>query len=180
MTYKVYKYGEPELRIKSQPVERIDDAIRELAADMLAAMHRNNGIGLAAEQVGRAESICVIDIPPGVDGEQAGTSSRGEITMPLVLINPRIIKAQGEQTEPEGCLSFPDVFVPVKRAAEVDVTFTNLDEEEESVHAAGLLARAVQHELDHLEGVLLVDRMSPVQKVSVAGKLKRIKRGAAA
>jgi peptide deformylase len=96
--------------------------------------------------------------------------------MPLVLINPRIVASSGTQVGQEGCLSFPDIYVQIKRAAEVTVAFTDLEGRERELHGMGLLARAIQHELDHLNAVLLVDRMSAVQKVSVAGKLKRLKK----
>jgi peptide deformylase len=98
--------------------------------------------------------------------------------MPVVMINPRIVEEEGQQSGQEGCLSFPEIFVGVKRAAKVTAAFMNLEGREEKVLAQGLFARAIQHELDHLNGVLLVDRMSPVQKVANAGKLKRLKKQA--
>lgn len=97
--------------------------------------------------------------------------------MPLVLINPKIVESEGEQVGQEGCLSFPGIYINVKRFEKVSVQFLDLEGNLQMQEATGLLSRAVQHELDHLEGVLLVDRMSPVQKVANAGKLKRLKRG---
>ena len=95
--------------------------------------------------------------------------------MPLVFVNPRITGHGDEiQTGPEGCLSFPDIFAPVDRWYEVDAVYTDLDGIPHTIHARGLLARAIQHELDHLDGILLVDRMSPVKKVALSGKLKRL------
>jgi len=179
VTHDVLKYGNKLLRRKATPVEAVTDDIRALVKDLLETMYSADGIGLAAEQVGRSEAICVIDIPPMRD-EESGTVKREnpDVDMPLVLINPVITVRDGEQTGPEGCLSFPGIFVTLKRAETVTVSFMNIDNEQQTVHAGGLLARAIQHELDHLDGVLLVDRMSPVQKVAVAGKLKKIRRSA--
>jgi peptide deformylase len=175
--YEIKTYGNSVLREKATPVAAVDDEIRALARDMLDAMYRSNGIGLAAEQVGRRECICVIDVPPMRD-EQTGemVNQNPQVAMPMVLVNPRIEEARGEQTGPEGCLSFPDICVNVKRAAEVRVSYLDLESRSQTVETRGLLARAIQHELDHLNGVLLVDHMSAVQKVAVAGKLKRIKK----
>jgi peptide deformylase len=144
---------------------------------MLRTMYASNGVGLAAEQIGRTEALCVIDIPPDQD-KDSDTEQREnpDVSMPLIMINPRISKMSGEQVGREGCLSFPDISVSIRRAREVTVSFTNLEGRSQTVKAMGLLARAVQHELDHLDGVLLVDRMSPVQKLAVAGKLRRIKK----
>jgi peptide deformylase len=131
-------------------------------------MYAENGVGLAAEQIGRTEAICVIDVP----ADQACG-----VKMPLVLINPVIVASEGEQVGQEGCLSFPDVYINVRRAERVEATYLDSEGNKQTVEATGLLSRAIQHELDHLNGVLLVDHMSPVQKVANAGKLKRLKRG---
>jgi peptide deformylase len=177
LKYDVLVYGAPPLRQKAVPVEQIDQAIRDLARDMLHAMYGHRGLGLAAEQVGRREAICVIDVSPRQDADpQTGQRVNPGVRMPLVLVNPKIVGTAGVQVGEEGCLSFPEVFVTVRRAAEVSVAFRNLDGAEQTVLARGLLARVVQHELDHLDGTLLVDRMSPVQKVAVAGKLKRLRK----
>lgn len=177
MAYNVVLYGIPALREKSRPVKEVTPAIRKLARDLLETMYRYNGAGLAAQQIGRTEAICVIDVTPKEDpANQPDPCSLPKFPMPVVMINPRIVDVQGQQAGQEGCLSFPEIFVNVKRAAEVTAVFTNLEGKEETVTAAGLFARAIQHELDHLNGVLLVDRMSPVQKVANAGRLKRLKK----
>jgi len=179
MTYQVRRYGDPALRRKAVPVETVDDAVRQLAQDMLQAMYRENGIGLAAEQVGRREALCVIHVPPSEEGEEPAPASGGDaVPMPWVLVNPEITAMRGEQTGQEGCLSFPEIFIPIRRAEEITVSYTGLDSRRQTARVSGLLARAVQHEVDHLNAVLLVDRMSAVQKVAVAGKLKRLKRSA--
>ncbi len=165
--HKIVTYGNAALRRKAKAVKVVDDGIRALAKEMLKVMYAENGLGLAAEQVGRDEAICVIDVP----AEQA----EGAL-MPMVLINPEITVLEGEQVGQEGCLSFPGVFINVKRAEKATVCFLNLEGRQETVATRGLVARAVQHELDHLNGVLLVDHMTAVQKVANAGKLKRLRK----
>ena len=167
--YSVVKFGSKVLREKARPVGEISDDLRQLVADMLNCMHAADGIGLAAEQIGRDESLCILELPAKL---------RGDVNMPLVMIDPVIIDGQGETYEQEGCLSFPDIYVKVKRMAEVTAEYTDLDGKRQTITAEGLLSRAIQHELDHLNGVLLVDHMTAVQKVANAGKLKRLKRDA--
>ncbi len=177
MDYDILTYGNKLLRRKATPVEEVSDEVHALVRDMLRAMYAADGLGLAAAQVGRPEAICVIDIPP-VRDEETGAPRREnpDVRMPLVLVNPRIVERDGEQIGSEGCLSFPGIFVSVKRADSVTVEFLDMENGLQTVRASGLLARAIQHELDHLDGVLLVDRMSPVQKVAVAGKLKKLRK----
>lgn len=173
----VVLYGDPVLRVKAEPISEVTNDIRALAGEMLDAMYAHDGAGLAAEQVGRTESICVIDVSPGrgkAEGER-GVENPG-IPMPLIMINPSVTESEGEQRAPEGCLSFPEIFVPVTRSAAVTASFLDREGRPQTIRARGLLARAIQHEIDHLNGILLVDRMTPVQKVAVAGKLKRIRR----
>jgi peptide deformylase len=177
--YKVITYGNPLLRKKATPVKVVDASISKLAREMLEVLYSAKGVGLAAQQIGRTEAICVIDVPAQHDKEKDGASlpmATPDIGMPIVMINPRIEAASGEQRCDEGCLSFPEIYVSIKRAEEVTVSFNNLDNKKVTVLAAGLFARAVQHELDHLNGILLVDRMSPLQKIAIAGKLKRLKK----
>ena len=165
--YTIVKYGHTALRKKAVRVEQVDAAIRELAQAMLSAMYAEKGVGLAAEQIGRDEAIFVLDIP---------ADEAGGLDMPLVLINPEIVAMEGEQDGPEGCLSFPGIYVNVKRAETATVRFLDQDGKPRELVTHGLVARAVQHETDHLNGVLLVDRMSAVQKVANAGRLKRLKK----
>ena len=177
MKYDVVTYGAPVLREKANPIEEINEDIRQLAADMLQTMYASNGIGLAGQQIGKALAICVVDVPQEHDESARGnTQVDPEIHMPLVMINPVITQRVGESTGEEGCLSVPDIVVPVKRAAEVTVEFLDVAGFKQSIHAGGLLARAVQHELDHLNGVLVVDRVSAVKRVALRGKLKRLKK----
>ncbi len=177
MKCSVLTFGDPALRQKSVPVEKVTDDIRRLARELLSTMYRSAGLGLAAEQIGQTESICVIDVPPDQDkSDETGLRENPMVGMPIILINPKILEMTGEQTGREGCLSFPDITVTIRRAKEVTVTFTDLDGRNQTLKVQGLLARAVQHEIDHLNGVLLVDRMSAVQRIAVAGKLRRLKK----
>ncbi len=180
MSAEIVLYGNDVLRQVATPVEAVDDDIRALVKDLLESMHVANGLGLAAEQIGRTEAICVVHIPLNytrAEGEPSDEPSPG-IGEPLVLINPEITAREGEQFGQEGCLSFPEIYVSVKRSMDVTVEYLGDDGSRQSTQATGLLSRAIQHELDHLTGVLLVDHMSPVQKISVAGRLRRLRKSA--
>lgn len=170
-------YGNPTLRKKARRVETVDDAIRTLADRMLGIMVSAEGIGLAAEQIGRDEALFVLDIPTAADCDSNGRPNNPGVTMPLVLINPEIIGTSDQTAAAEeGCLSFPGLYVSVTRPAEVVVRFLDRDGKERTLNAKGLLARAVQHELDHLNGVLLVDHMSPIDKLKQAVRLQFLRR----
>jgi peptide deformylase len=173
----VVKYGNEVLRQKAVPVAEVTEEIRRLVGDMLESMYAAKGVGLAAEQVGRTERVCVIDVPRDAEKE-ACREENAAVSMPLVLINPEITAAEGKQRNEEGCLSFPEIGAPITRADKVTVAYIGLDGKRQSATARGLLSRAIQHEVDHLDGVLLVDRMSAMQKMSVAGQLKRLQREA--
>lgn len=177
MILPVVKYGDEILRQKAVPVAEITDEVRRLVSDMLESMYAAKGVGLAAEQVGRTERVCVIDVPREAEKE-ACREENAAIAMPLVLINPEILATEGRQRNEEGCLSFPGIGAPISRADKVTVTYLDLNGARQTVTARGLLARAIQHETDHLDGVLLVDRMSAMQKMSVSGQLKRLQRAA--
>ena len=182
MKFEILTYGQPILRVKATPVERVTPELRQMAAAMLETMYGAAGIGLAAQQVGRAIALCVIDVPPELDAqEEGGPRLNPDVRMPLIMFNPQITKRSkaGIRID-EGCLSFPGIHVAVERAAEVTVAFTDVNGAPQTVETRGLLARAVQHEMDHLSGVLLVDRMSPIKKISLAGELRRLKARATA
>ena len=179
MIYPVVTFGHEILRQKAVPVAEINDEVRQLVQDMLESMYAAKGVGLAAEQVGRTESVCVIDVPRDAEKE-ACRDENAAIPMPLVLINPEIIAAEGKQRNEEGCLSFPEIGAPITRADKVTVTYTDRSGASQTVTARGLLSRAIQHEVDHLSGILLVDKMSPMQKMSVSGQLRRLQKNAQA
>lgn len=176
MSLPICTYGNPVLRKKAAEVTDVNDEIRELAQEMFETMYKEKGVGLAAEQVGRTERMFIVDISPDGDvDEDTGERDNPDVEMPLVFINPKITDHTDDvQIGDEGCLSFPEIFARVERWYEVDAEYTDLDGNRQALHAKGLLARAIQHELDHLDGILLVDRMSHVKKVALSGKLKRM------
>jgi peptide deformylase len=176
MNYDVVKYGDPVLRKKADPVTVFDPALRTLAMEMIQTMHVARGVGLAAEQVGKTVSLCVIEVPPEADVEGAGGPRLNPmVAMPLIMVNPKITAREGEMVGDEGCLSFPAIYGPVKRAYQVTVSYQDLEGISRILTARGLLSRAVQHEVDHLRGVLLIDHFSPPRKLSMALALKKLK-----
>ena len=173
MKHKVYKYGEKVLREKATPVVVVDDRLRKLAEDMIETMHESKGVGLAAEQVGHLERMCVIDIPEGCE-ESEDEIFNAPIAMPLVLFNPEIVAQEGSQRDKEGCLSFPNVGGTLTRAAQVTCQYLDADNCPQMITARGFLARALQHEIDHLNGILYIDHMSAVERLAHAAKLKKL------
>jgi peptide deformylase len=164
MILPIVKYGEPVLRQKGARIAEITPDIRKLIDDMFETMRAAAGVGLAAQQVGRALQLTVIDVRGVKDRpstiELAGEPADVDAAMPLVLINPEIKPAGDPVAGPEGCLSFPEIYADVTRPAFVEVTAQNALGEMFQFKAGGLLARAVQHEVDHLHGILFIDRMT--------------------
>ncbi|MBE0502252.1 MAG: peptide deformylase [Desulfuromonadales bacterium] len=150
---KIYHYPEPVLAKESEPIIDIDAAIRQLVNDMAETMYAAPGVGLAAPQVGVSKRLIVLDC-----------SGRDEEPQLIAAINPEIIAAQGESFEEEGCLSVPGYYCKVKRNEEVTVCYLDLDGVKQTILADGLLAVAFQHEIDHLNGILFVDRLSPLKR----------------
>ncbi len=173
LALRVHKYGEAVLREKARPVEAVDDALRRLADEMIEVMHSARGVGLAAEQIGRRESLCVIDIPEGCE-ESDDELFNAPIRMPLKLFNPKIVAQEGTQRGKEGCLSFPEVGGTIVRAAQVTCRYDDENGIPQVVTARGFLARAIQHEIDHLNGILYIDHMSAVERLSYAARLKKL------
>ncbi|MBU5614314.1 peptide deformylase [Geomonas azotofigens] len=153
MVRKILTYPDPELKKRSLPVAVITDKTRELVRDMAETMYDAPGVGLAAPQIGVHQRIVVIDV-----------SSQEEDPELIVAINPEIVHAEGEAYEEEGCLSVPKFSANVRRHARVVVKMLNLDGEEVVIRADDLLAIAFQHEIDHLDGVLFIDHLSPLKK----------------
>jgi len=171
----IHKYGDPVLRRKGTRVEKLTPEIKKFVADMFDTMYDARGVGLAAQQVGQALQITVIDVRGIKDRPSTmhidGKPVDPEAQMPLVLINPELKPSQDTVKGPEGCLSFPEVFADVIRPAEVDVTAMNDKGETYSFRAGGLLAKAVQHEFDHLQGILFIDRMTTEAKAEVRAEI---------
>ena len=175
-SYTVCTIGAPVLREIAAPVAVVDDSVRQLANEMLGAMRFFNGIGLAAPQYGKSLRLVVIDVPSGNE-----TGSPGEALllpkMPLTLINPEIVFASSECDEKdEGCLSVPGLYAPVCRPSRVVLRSQILDGDFIEIECGGLLGRCIQHELDHLDGKLFTDRLSPQVTRAVRGDIDRLKR----
>lgn len=179
MPLRLVLYGDPILRAKGAEIARVDDAIRDLAERMIATMRTHRGVGLAAQQVGRALMLCVVDVREAERLSQLFLGGREvpvESLMPLTLINPRLEPALGSEEGIEGCLSFPGISGPVPRAASVRVAALGLDGQPLALLATGFLARAIQHEVDHLNGVLFIDRMTPEARRPLEAEIRRIER----
>jgi peptide deformylase len=178
MIREIVQYGHPVLRQRCRPVEVVDETIVQLVADMLDTMVDANGVGLAAPQVGEDIRLAVIDVSHDpecvtflkVNGEEADLES----IMPLIFINPELQFSQEKESGMEGCLSIKGIRAEVRRPMAVKATLPQLDGTVLEVESDGLLARALQHEIDHLNGVLFVDRLAAVAKVSMKNRLKRL------
>jgi len=168
-TLPIITLPDPKLREVSAPVERVDDAILKLADDMLETMYDAPGVGLAAVQVGIPKRLIVLDV---ADGDEAPN--------PLTLINPEILKINGEEVRmhEEGCLSIPDFRIEIERPASLVVGYIDRDGKPREIAAEGLLATAVQHEIDHLNGKLIIDFLSRLQRDIVVRKFKKAAREA--
>jgi peptide deformylase len=172
-------YGHPVLRQKGKRVDRVTPEIRRLAEDMIETMHAANGVGLAAQQIGRAIKLTVVDVRDTERPSEIfvnGTAQDFAAWMPMVLVNPTITHSKGEAVGTEGCLSVPDISAEIKRAARITVHAQTLDGVLIAFDCTGLLARATQHEIDHLNGILFVDRMDAATRVSLSGKLKKMQK----
>jgi len=181
MRLAIRKYGDPILRAKGKRIDEVDDKIRALAEDMLETMHAANGVGLAAQQVGQALQLTVLDVSQ-VEDRPSMMKLNGKpvadlaTAMPLVLLNPVLRLGEERESGSEGCLSFPEITAEIDRSISVAVEAETLEGEPLEIEASGLLARALQHEVDHLNGILFIDRMNSATKVSHASRLKRLQK----
>ncbi|MDR1696590.1 MAG: peptide deformylase [Endomicrobium sp.] len=160
---EIKKYGDGVLRKKNVPVESITAEIKKLAADMLETMYDAPGVGLAAPQVGVSLRICVIDVS-------------SEKNSPLVMINPEITGGESKILAEEGCLSFPGMYENVKRFEKVSAEYTDLNGKKKKIDADGFLAKAVQHEIDHLDAKLFIDYLPDWKRKTVEKEIKRRKK----
>lgn len=159
-------YGDPVLRKRAEPVQEITEAEIKLAEDMLKTLYATgNGIGLAATQVGVLKRFLVVDI--GSDDEEDEFD-------PLLLFNPEILSAEGESVAEEGCLSIPDIRADVKRPEKIAVKAVTINKNEIQFEAVGLMSRVLQHEIDHLNGTLFIDRISGLKRQLLRDELKKI------
>jgi len=175
MILDIVKYGHPVLRQKGARIGSITPEIKKLAADMLETMRAGNGVGLAAQQIGRALQLTVIDVREAKDRpswlELDGQPAKVNEFMPLVLINPEIKPFGDPIAGGEGCLSFPEVFGEITRPESVEVKALNEKGKPLEFRCGGLLSRAVQHEADHLNGILFIDRMNKATKEELRPQL---------
>jgi peptide deformylase len=180
MILSISQYGDPILRVKGKRIEKIDDHIRELAANMIETMHAANGVGLAAQQVGEALQLTVLDVSQ-VEDRPSTMKLNGEdvdpkTVMPVVLINPEIEIDGASETGTEGCLSFPEITGQIERAKSIIARAQTVEGDTIAIQASGLLARAIQHEVDHLNGILFIDRMNSAAKAALSSRLKRLQK----
>lgn len=161
---EVLIYPHPVLRRGGKVVSNFDAGLRELSEQMMEAMYEEGGVGLAAPQVGIEQKLLVLN-PAGDRADRSGE---------LVLCNPKVTKKKGRDFEEEGCLSFPGLHADVERWVKITVTYQDLDGKEGTLHAEGWLARIIQHEIDHLEGVVFTDRLTAAEKLRVKAQLQEL------
>jgi peptide deformylase len=170
---KIYAYPDIVLTQKAQPIARVEKSLWRLADDMLETMYDAPGIGLAANQVGVLEQVLVLDIDYEDESELddaedtedgAAPAPRLIKKNPIVIINPKIVYSEGKASIKEGCLSVPEYRAEVERFDKIKVEYLDLDGKTNSLNAEGLLAIAIQHEMDHLDGRLFIDRLSPIKR----------------
>ncbi len=164
MVREILIWPDPVLKQKSKPVAKVDDSIRTLVKDMFETMYASAGVGLAAPQVGVLQRVIVLDTTP----------SQPE-SRPMVMINPELIGLEGKTTYAEACLSIPGESENVERAAIVTVKFLDVDGQEQTLRCDGLLAIAVQHETDHLNGIVYVDHVSTLKREFIRKRMKRVR-----
>ncbi len=180
MKLPILQYGDSILRVRGKRIENIDERIRELTQNMIETMHAANGVGLAAQQVGEGLQLTVLDVSQ-VEDRPSTMKLNGEdvdpkAAMPLVLINPELKLAGEMELATEACLSFPEITGEIERPKSVFARARTLDWSEIEIEASGLLGRAIQHEVDHLNGILFIDRMNSAAKAALSSRLKRMQK----
>src|SRR2546421_1405053 len=178
MILEIVKYGTPVLRAKGEKITSVTAPIKKLIADMFETMYAHKGVGLAAQQVGLALQLTIIDVRGVTDRpsslELDGAPADVHSFMPLVLINPELAPSGQNVTGPEGCLSFPEIFAEITRPEMVEVKAMNAEGKNLHFRCGGLLARAIQHETDHLQGILFIDRMEKATKTEIRAELETL------
>ena len=162
----IVKYPDPVLRRGGQNVEVFDQKLADTAAEMLEAMYQYRGVGLAAPQVGLEINLLVLN-PSGEDSEKS---------QEMALVNPRVTARKTLEWGEEGCLSFPGIYAEVERHQRITITYQDLEGAEQTLTATDFLARVILHEMDHIEGVLFIDRLSPGDRIRVKSKLLELER----
>ena len=173
---EILKFPDPRLRKKGVEVKEVTPELQQLAKDMLETMYDSRGIGLAAAQVNVQVRLIVLDTRPKENGRykpEEMTELEKAIPQPLVLFNPTVTKKVGKTTYEEGCLSVPTYFETVERADVITVEALDINGKKISFEADGLLAICIQHEIDHLDGKLFIDRLSPIKSIRIKSKIKK-------
>ncbi|GMU59385.1 MAG: peptide deformylase [Myxococcaceae bacterium] len=163
MVHEILVWPHPLLKQKAQPVAKVDDEIRTLIKDLFESMYAADGVGLAAPQIGVLKNVIVLDTTP-----------RQPEAKPVAMVNPEILSLEGKQTYKEGCLSVPGEAEDVDRAAVVTVRFLDENGDEQTLKCEGLLSVAVQHETDHLKGVMFVDHISTLKRELIRKRMKKL------
>ncbi len=182
MILEIKFYGEPVLHQKGKPVTNFGEPLRQFSSEMLDTMHDAHGIGLASQQVGEALQFCVVEVPRELEDEPTkcifdGKATPQDLLMPISMANPLVTTIGNETgTMDEGCLSFPEIRGPVQRILEIRVTYQDLDGNEHILECDGLLARCIQHEVDHLNGTLFIDRMDKKDFAEIKDECRALKR----
>jgi peptide deformylase len=162
-------YGDEILKKVSSEVTDFNSHLHELADALSRTIKRKRGLGLAAPQIGILKRIFLVDMTEAPE-------ERKQLPKPLLLINPRIVESSGADLGEEGCLSFPGLHIDLERAAKVHVEYHDLEGQSQVLEASGIVARAVQHELDHLEGILLLDRLTPLARMRLGREVRRMRK----
>ncbi len=162
MIRAIHLLGSPTLRDRATEIESVDAEVRDLVQDLFDTMYADQGVGLAANQIGQTRRVAVVD-----NGEDPA----------IVLINPIIKQQSGKIRAEEGCLSIPEIFADVDRAGQITVETTTVDGERIEIEAADLLARVIQHEIDHLDGILFLDRVGPLKRRMLLKKWQKMRKG---
>jgi peptide deformylase len=178
MVLPIVLYADPVLRTKGRLVTEITDDIRKLSQDMIDTMREARGVGLAAQQVGHALQLAVVDVSHDpecitylrVNGEDTPLAD----IMPLIFVNPKLDHGKDKAVSEEGCLSFPDLREKIRRSEAIKATLTTIEGKNLVIETDGLLSRAIQHETDHLNGILFIDRLSAAAKIGMKRKLRRL------
>ena len=181
MLLEIKFYGEPVLHQKGEPVTNFGEPLRQFSSDMLETMYEADGIGLAAQQVGEAVQFCIVEVPRDLEDEPTkcildGKAIPQDLLMPISMANP-VVNTVGREKGMmnEGCLSFPEIRGPVERILEIQVTYQDLEGDEHTLQCDGLLARCIQHEVDHLNGTLFIDRMSKKDFAEIKEECRQLK-----
>lgn len=165
MIREIVKYGSKVLRKKASPVEAVNDGIKQLIDDLFDSMIEAEGVGLAAPQIGISSRVIVVDV----------SYQHGD-TPPLALVNPRILQVEGADSAEEGCLSLPELYGEVERATRIEVEALDATGKPFQLIAEAFFARVLQHEIDHLNGILFIDHISPLKRQLMRGALKRLRK----